>query len=211
MSRFYRRRIWAMVAALLLHGVIVSLLGSPSVTRVPVGTQPPMSARFLPRPSEPASQQTAPFLHSAPAPSVRPSSRNLPSVAAPEVASTVEAATQGIRPNATADTTNWPQTQPAPVEIPVAEQLPAPQSPAVAPLRIDSQVLRAAAAQSIGTVRRMAEASAAQLPSVQVSAAINLEAGVSTAVKPSCTAPNARGSLLSVAYLAFAALAQHCN
>jgi hypothetical protein len=78
-------------------------------------------------------------------------------------------------------------------------------------LWLDSSVLEAAAAQSKGAVRQMAEAGGSELPTSQLAVVARLEAAVAQSAKPSCLAANPAGSLLSLPLIALAAMTSQCN
>jgi len=103
-----------------------------------------------------------------------------------------------------------PRTPNAPQES-TTEQTRAASVSSPAPLRLDSSVLRAAAAQSKGAVRLLADASGAELPSAPLGGSARLEAAVALSGKPSCVAPNPTGSLLSLPFIALAAIQSHCR
>lgn len=73
---------------------------------------------------------------------------------------------------------------------------------ASAPLRLDAATLRAAIAQSKGLVQR---------PTAADSPAARLSAGIASAGKNDCLAPNQGGSLLSLPMMAYAAATGQCK
>ena len=188
-----RQLLFAVVAALGLHGLFLWLLAGPArgvesvtpghrlIVRVlkPAAIQllsspagdPAVASRLPPRRFFPAAQQSAPVRSSSPSTEA--------AVPAPSKSASEQAATE------------------------TAAQ--------AAPLRLDSSVLRAAVAQSKGTVRLMAEVSGSELPSSQVAVVAQLEAGVALSGKPSCLAANPTGSLLSLPLIALAAMTSQCN
>jgi hypothetical protein len=100
---------------------------------------------------------------------------------------------------------NMPQSELPPQ---VAEQA---EAPASTPLRISSDVIKAAIARSMSPSQRNAKASGRQLPTGSLSKAEALSAGVKSAGKNGCLAPNENGSLLSLPVIAHSALTGQCN
>ena len=86
-----------------------------------------------------------------------------------------------------------------------------PALPASSPLKLDATTIRRASAQSRGRIQRLAEESGQQLPNVSTSQAERLSAGVTSAAKAECLAPNAHGSLLSIPFIAYAAVVGLCK
>lgn len=99
--------------------------------------------------------------------------------------------------------------EPIHADVPAAAQATAaapsaePAGPAAsAPLRLDAATLRAAIAQSKGLVQR---------PTAADSPAARLSAGIASAGKNDCLAPNQGGSLLSLPLMAYAAATGQCK
>ncbi len=210
-----RLRTSALLAALFLHVVLALSLSAPPRENLPPLQKPVAvlirSIVALPTTPEPApvpprrtlsiSRPSTPLSISVPL--------SLP-VPVPVPASTQRVAeSQGVSLSEGAALSAAQQS--SPVETAVVEHVPPPKNAASAPLRLDSSVLRAAAAQSRSAIGRMAEASETYLPTTQSSRSATLQAGVATAAKPACIAANETGSLLSMPYLAFAAFAQLCR
>lgn len=87
----------------------------------------------------------------------------------------------------------------------------APARSASAPLRLDSTTLRAAAKQSKGAVRRMADASGTKVFDTQPTSNEQLAAGVSSAIKPGCLESNGGGSLLDLIWIGVAGINDKCR
>ena len=87
----------------------------------------------------------------------------------------------------------------------------APMPAASAPLRLDAATLRAAAAQSTGDVRRLAQRSGQTLDDATVSERERLTSGIAGSAKGDCLGSNGGGSLLSLPFIAYSALAGKCK
>jgi hypothetical protein len=92
-----------------------------------------------------------------------------------------------------------------------AEWSMAPTPAASAPLRLDAATLRAAAAHSTGDVRRLAQRSGQTLDDATVSERERLASGIAGSAKGDCLGSNAGGSLLSLPFIAYSALAGKCK
>jgi hypothetical protein len=86
-----------------------------------------------------------------------------------------------------------------------------PPEAASAPLQTDPGTIRAALARSKGSVRQAAEASGHRLDEARPSKSEQLGAAVARAGKPDCLGPDTNGSLLSLPFIAYAALLDHCK
>ena len=110
-------------------------------------------------------------------------------------------------------------TQPPPpesVKVESTERQPelaadSPALPASSPLKLDEVTIRKATAQSKGKIQRLAEASGHKLPGMSNSQAERLSLGMTSAAKVECLAPNEHGSLLSIPFIAYAAIAGKCK
>jgi len=184
--------LFAALVALGLHGLLLSFLTGPS--RLGESTTP--SHRLTIRLLKPAATQAV-----QPPADQTVTSRLSPRRVAPPTQESVpvQSSSQSAEvaaPAPSASLSEQPGTQSAPL---------------APPLRLDSAVLQAAAAQSKGAVRRMAEASGSELPSSQVAVVAQLEGAVAQSGKPSCLAANPTGSLLSLPLIALAAMTSQCN
>ena len=187
------RLLSAVAAALLFHALVLWLIARPHFAGTTVAPIQHLFVRILnARATEPMPRSTDSrdlFSRLPPRRVLRPSQTPI-SVERPSL-STEEAAPVPSSSN--------------------AEQPPVPNASEAVPLRLDGPVLRAAAIQSKGAIRRLAEASGSQLPSDRVGVASQLEAAVAESARPSCLAPNPTGSLLSLPFIAYAAMTSQCK
>ena len=194
MTPAWQRRLPRARAALLALAVTAAFLLAlnASLLRPVVLARPeqPALTVVLLRPPAPPTPAAAAEAALAPQPA-RPRRAVAPASALPSLADALPAA---------------PAAAPEPAPVATAAR------PASVPLRLDDQVLRAAARYSISRTRELAEASGQTLGSGEpASAQERLSQAAARSAKPDCLGPNAGGSLLTLPLIAFEAATGQCK